>query len=941
MNTINFKGQTLTGDEFLKKIFAVVPEKIPTTLAELKTLATKENFGEKFFKAFTALATADDFKKFIMNPFTKNAEVKDLLVAFFDGKNLAYNNVALKNCNKNHVAFLVDLLFDFGETSGGGDEKRDAETRIHADLAELSIDKMQKILSRCKPTVRDDVDVTQFELTEKMPVTLQNDFYLIVPRSLIYYGAVALVAQNNLREVAAVGHLRFHEGKTHILLSEKNIDYKLFREQNTFSVVLFPQEAAEVFQHGELWDGEVFTVDCIIDLKRLEPARSTLCIDFGTSNTTVGTYGVKNPDALEPEVVEFIDETGETPVTRQVLPTIVYVQSVDGKPKYLFGYDALKKVIDMDYNPTASVFYEIKRQITNIDAVETVTDEQGRKAEISHREIIFAYLSHVLELAERYFRRRFTNLHFTAPVKLKDSFIAEMQKMFNTAERTVCDAAHSIDEGIAIIYNHIAEQAKAAPLKHVGASEKVLIMDCGGGTTDLACCEYSVVATDYNKNLNIVTKFENGDSNFGGNNVTFRILQLLKIKLAHKLQGDDCSVQQLIDDENKLLREIDSNHEHKPPLRDDREIAYGRFVEEYERAETFVPTKFGDEKLLQRKNKLKRNFYYLWQMAEAYKIQFYRANMDLVSVNFNNPADRKIGIPDDDKYYLYVKNSADGQLEKLTNPMSGLEITNNDIHRLLYADIYSLLKNVLSAYDDNEQELLKYNYYKLSGQSCKITLFTELLKEFIPGKYLRYGDEKAVSPDSLELKLACIKGSIYYMRDTEFGEIKPKITMETPKLIYDVYKIDVDGKIRTPLLESGSKDFLPAVEKISSEARRVKLVIEARNGRRQNTIDFEIEHGVGRGVNTTELAIDIAHKTNDADGKIGKHAVKELTDINLSRERDGTVFALFVVPSKTGYGFYLYCLSVESGLERYHLTCAPKYFSFENEDTETFFDGGR
>lgn len=249
-------------------------------------------------------------------------------------------------------------------------------------------------------------------------------------------------------------------------------------------------------------------------MKQLEKARSALCIDFGTSNTTVGSYGIKNPDENSPEIVEFLDETGDEPQMRKMIPTVVYIETfVNDKIKYLFGYEALKKVIEKDYNPDASVFYEIKRWINNIDEIETVTDEKGSKSTVSHREIIKAYLEHVLNLAEQYFERRFSKLHFTAPVKLKDSFIEEMNKMFTGKGRMVIGA------GIAIIYNHIFDQMKKKLLvkrsiknkkfAEEAKPKKVFIIDCGGGTTDLASCEYSLDKDGYSKNLNIVTKFEN------------------------------------------------------------------------------------------------------------------------------------------------------------------------------------------------------------------------------------------------------------------------------------------------------------------------------------------------------------------------------------------------------------------------------------------------
>lgn len=949
MENVSYKGRNISVEDFLKEILEEIPaSKISLSVEELKKYATENIFGEKNLETFKAIKTAEDLENFIVNPTTQGQGVKDLLIACLTDKNIYFKEKAVRNCGKNHLSLIFSNAFEFSENPPPPPPPPPAEK------IELDLYAMQTILNGCKFTVREDIDATQFELTEKMPVTLMNKFYMIVPKDLqIYYGATAILSQNE-HELAAVGSLQLHEGETHILLQEKNIDYEIFRQQNNFYIALFPQTAQEKFERGGYYGGEVYLVECQVDLKQLEKARPALCIDFGTSNTTVGSYGIKNPDSNDPEIVEFLDETGDEPQTRKMIPTVVYIESFSNdKIKYLFGYEAMKKVIEKDYNPTASVFYEIKRWINNINEIETVTDEKGRKATVSHREIIRAYLQHVLNLAEQYFERRFTKLHFTAPVKLKDSFIEEMSKIFTGNSRMVIGAGLAIDEGIAIIYNHISEQMKNDLLsekstKNKKISEghkrrKVFIIDCGGGTTDLASCEYSLDTDGYSKNLNIVTKFENGDSNFGGNNVTFRILQLLKIKLAQKLQNaEECSVQTLIDDENKLLTVIDRNHAENTPPKDDRKLVYKKFDEEYEKAEKFVPTKFGEENLIKKKSQLKRNFYYLWQMAEAYKIQFYRANMDFVSVDFNKPEDRKIGIPDDDKYYLFVRKTPDGELEKVMNPMSGIEITNNDIHRLLYADIYSLLKNVLYAYDanDNEQELLKYHHYKLSGQSCKITLFNELLKEFIPGKYLRYGDDRADSPDSSELKLACINGGIYYMRDTEFGAIKPRITMEKPNLIYDVCKVNVDGNVETYMLKKDSPKIEPTVDVISSEATRVKYIVISQNGKKQNNIDFLIDRGPGRPTNTTDIKIDIKRRTNDENEEIGKYVTDKLTDINFKGDNE-RVFALFTVPSKTGYGFYVYCFRVENHGTRYYYTQEPKYFSFENTALETFFDGGR
>ena len=957
MNEVKFRSRNMSVEQFLTEVFGAVPAKIKISIEALKAYAAADIFDERDFVVFRAIENPADLESFILNPKTPNNDVKSFLQEYLSSNGISFNESALKSCTKNNVKILFENLFDFSatveveNTPAASPVETEPETAAPTpaeippeEKISLSFGHMQAVLNGCTFEENENMDAPIFNLIERMPVTISSGFELRIPPSVqIYRGAVAIVSRNNQCKLAAFGSLKEFNGGTYLLLDARDIDYELFRGRSSFYVVVFPQTARDVFERGEIYSGKVYRVECTIKLQQLEKTESTLCIDFGTSNTTVGTYGVKNPrpnsDTEIAEIVEFLDETGDKPEMRKMLPTVVYVEDCSDptRVKYLFGYDALKKVIAQDYTPVAQVFYEIKRWITTLDSIENVTDELGNQTEISHREIMQAYLEHVLNLAEQYFHRHFTKIHFTAPVKLKDSFIAEMHRMFNRDGRTVYESASSIDEGIAIIYDHISEKRRKGELN--STPKKVLIMDCGGGTTDLASCEYRLEKTGSIQKLEIVTKFENGDANFGGNNVTYRILQLLKIKLAARLQGSDESIQNLIEDEDSLLSKINYNHKYKQG-KDDREIAYAKFNAVYEAAEKFIPTKFGIEQMQKRRGKLKRNFYYLWQMAEAYKIQFYR-DMGFVSINFNDARDRKIGIPDDNKYYLFVKKTDGGELERLDNPMSGIEITNNDIHRLLCADIYALLRNVLAAYDDNEQELLNYDHYKLSGQSCKITLFNELLKEFIPGKYLRYDSgDASYKPDSSELKLSCIKGSIYYTRDTAFGEMEPHITMEAPQLIYDICRVDVDGNTKA-LLDSRDEKINVRVHVLPAETSQVRCVVLSKNGKRQNTVDFFIRKNSEREILETQLKNHITRNTGDETQEIGNSVTLDLRDINLDAV-NSSVYAIFAVPSKMGYGFYVYCVRVSNATSaRYHLTQEPEYYSFEDNELATFFDGSK
>ena len=70
-----------------------------------------------------------------------------------------------------------------------------------------------------------------------------------------------------------------------------------FINNRKFKLFLFPSNSSDFFQgkiNANNFNGEVYEIECYIDYERLEKTNKTLCIDFGTSNTTAGSYKIKN-----------------------------------------------------------------------------------------------------------------------------------------------------------------------------------------------------------------------------------------------------------------------------------------------------------------------------------------------------------------------------------------------------------------------------------------------------------------------------------------------------------------------------------------------------------------------------------------------------------------------------------------------------------------------
>lgn len=896
----------------------------------------------------------EGLKNFFLNPRTKGFEIKELFVKCFQEAGFDFIESAVKKINSREdrcelffKAFNIYPKANINTVSPEQDVKPEEQIEQQASSSitvEMTNKLLQTIYDKAKKVDKTDViDITEFTLVEKMPITLQDEFYISLPNDIsVYNGCIGLVDYNT-NKVVANGHLEINKEITHLIFKDKNINYNAFINNRKFKLFLFPSDSSNFFQdkiNANNFNGEVYEIECYIDYEQLEKTNKTLCIDFGTSNTTAGSYKIKNPqsdgtDAVE--VVQFLDVTEDEPSTKEMLPTLVYVNSCkNGEVEYAFGYEARKKIIDADYNTEASVFYEIKRWINDIDKEEEICDEDGNKCKVCRKDIIKAYIQNVIDLSEQYFKVKFSKLHFSAPIKLKNSFIREMNKLFNK-DYGILPPEASLDEGVAIIYNHIAKRLYEN-IQSMDEPEKIMILDCGGGTTDLASCSYQYLASNSYKTIKIKTNFENGDSNFGGNNITFKILQILKIKLAHYLknkneediQKRDISVQSLITaDENEIMSNIDEDFKDGDKnteingLKAKNDI-YKNFEQAYNEAEKYIPTRFADCNLKNKKRKIKRNYYYLWQMAEAIKIEFYRIN--LVVIDFNKTEDRKIYAKNTEQYYLFADIDQNGNLVKYDNPMKDIDITINEIRRALCPDIYALL-NTLFGQLYTTNQLTDY-YYKLSGQSCKINLFHELMKEFIPGKNIRYPKGSA-REDSGTLKMSCINGCIEYIRDKEYGEIKPEITVKQPKMIYNVYHKTLIGEDKVLGTDNSCQVIV-----LPDTAKKADFIVKDKNGIVKKHFSYEFKLEFEHSCTVTQIQKEIEGKTYLDKDIIENNIIDKIFNVS-----EPKVIFLFVIPVKNGYGINIYQICKDN--DKYYLPQNDKFESFEDEGLKTFFDGKR
>ncbi len=664
-----------------------------------------------------------------------------------------------------------------------------------------------------------------------------------------------------------------------------------------------------------------------LEIKELKETNTVLAIDFGTSNTTAGAYlktnYVSNPcynDLLNERIklneinyVKFMDVTKKDGRWIEVLPTVVYTANCADADnvKYYFGYKAQKIIRRNDYISRASVYQGIKRWVNNYSKIEEIYDSKGNLAQVKRGQIIREYIKYVIEMAECQFKCKFKNLHISSPVKLKQQFIEMFQEIL--PEYNI-EAKEALDEGIAVLYNTIADQIKKNNF-YDGEEYKALIIDCGGGTTDLSSCTFTIEEGDISYKIHINTTYENGDTNFGGNNITYRIMQFMKITFANYYRTEKIAVgiDNLIDiPSSDIFRTIDEIGVHK---------IYENFQKYYEEAEKVIPTRFKEyeNKSTEDYERVKNNFYFLWEIADNMKKEFFqRTNILRNKFDYcKKEEESDLIVTALNKWNISVIQN--GELEDI-HEFPSVVFNIKEISKLIRGDVYEIVRKFLDNFYESGK-LQEYSIIKLTGQCCRIDIFKEALKEFVPGRSIEFKQKKENDERVPDLKLSCLRGVVRYLKAKKAGDIEVTIKNEVPIIPYSVSAFNYSHK---------EKMLICSLEKMNKTQGVISRPLGAED------IEFYLKNAEG----------NLRHKyvyENDFSKyeRVSEDSIDEMYGEKIYQEETDTIrngeIRFFTFPDEKNWGFYV----VPIGRENDELYLGKKkYYAFENDLSELdFFDG--
>ncbi len=615
---------------------------------------------------------------------------------------------------------------------------------------------------------------------------------LIIPYDSSLVGTNALVTDGD-RRICAILNVEAKGKNTDCLYLTKAAEIPCMKsEGKDYSLYLMDRKNSDILygiyygSHGHVPEHMETCRIPLLDFEVRTPAKLTmpLAMDFGTTNTAVGTYldrryfqqaglhdgayGLKENGV---NYAIFYDPASEWEETT-LLPSVVSVLSAEaGRPEFLFGYEALQQVDAGHMDEGFCIFYDIKRWIGDYGKEEEITDRKGRRSRVRRRDILKAYFSYVILEACNRFKCEVSEVHVSCPVKQK----AQFAKLFaNILPEYAVERQDMLDEGVSVLYGTVAEMARSGKAEQ-GREYCALVIDCGGGTTDLCSCRFRIWDKRVSYRIEIETAYENGDTDFGGNNLTYRMMQLIKVAAVNVLQGKAGEEQNLLAGfDTDIYRSVDGGG---------TESLYRELEQAYEAAECCLPTRFKEYEHRSREEyyMVKNNFYFLFRLAERMKKEFYgRSGVLRISLSSRPVEEKATEWILVDRFRLAADR---GHGLEIIKDFPEVAFSIYEMELLLTADIYHVICRFMEdIYESGRVE--DYSMIRLTGQSCRIGLFRDALKEFVPGRTIQFKKNRGDRTKDFGLKMTCVDGALQYLRDKRYGYADISVRSELPALPY-------------------------------------------------------------------------------------------------------------------------------------------------------------
>lgn len=641
---------------------------------------------------------------------------------------------------------------------------------------------------------------------------------------------------------------------------------------------------------------------------------SRLVIDFGSCFSSLGVYKQKenNEELLETQgipisKVRFNKNNGTELDFSYSVPTAIEIRDCSDpfQIDYQFGYQAVESFRKNAFYNKSTYFFDIKKWVNDYNREEEISDKHGNVASVPRQTLLRAYFLYLIQQAEQQHKCFYQSIAITFPMKQKWQFLEMYKKILPDY---YIEEVFGIDEASAVIYPLIRKQMLGKNFIE-NQNYKALVFHCGSNITDVTRCEFRMNDNQITHEINWKTEYLNEDICFGGNYITYRIFQYIKILLScYYKKQPILKIDDLLEITN-IYRNVDGGGLHQ---------IYEKLEMQFQCCEAVIPTKYAllkqdEEEMYQQ---VKYNFYFLWYLAEQIKVYFYE-NETVYQLDFQHlpfyqvPQNKIVGEKS------WKLNIIEQENLILKSEFPNCFITRNELDYLLQPDIYYMMKKFIEPMFVSG-ELHDLHYIKLTGQSCKIPLFKDALKEFVPGKLISSA-RKIKDTDSFAFD--CLEGALQFYQDQKIGQLAPTLELDISFIPYQLTGYTHTGEEKPFILNDQTNRQIYGFISKHIQTKFIQLYLKNQENRL---------------LHTYEIAVDISEfETSNYQQLYQKYSGTILQD-DIDNILDDEM-KLFVFTQENVWGFYTVPIA------RIHeelLLGKQRYFSFEEGEWETdFFDG--
>jgi hypothetical protein len=217
--------------------------------------------------------------------------------------------------------------------------------------------------------------------------------------------------------------------------------------------------------------------------------------------------------------------------------------------------------------------------------------------------------------------------------------------------------------------------------------------------------------------------------------------------------------------------------------------------------------------------------------------------------------------------------------------------------------------------------LQEFSIIKLTGQSCRIDIFKEAIKEFVPGRSIEFKQKKENDDLIPDLKLSCLRGVLRYINAKKIGAIEARIENDIPVSPYSVsaYTYNQQEKI-----------LLCKFEQMNQLTGYISRPIDAEE------IEFYLKNQEGRLLQKYRYVNDLSQFKPSSPQELYHQSGEKIVQEDTDTIKNGEV-RFFLFTHEKNWGFHVLPIARKGDELSYG---KKKFYPFENDLSELdFFDG--